>query len=198
MIFTSPSSARGNLDEEEAPASARTRKKAPPRRPPVAVQLRMDGRVTARAIAYAAVQVCSSLCPTSWLTSHCKLHFALNDATHWNSHYNGFNYEEFYEFIIDFFEDDTSPEGKGAASELFDWWNRYVKIFHRLPMTKITSAVYFRGLPPQGQPPLDQQGGHRSRSYENSARHVSAPSFGLFKVVSMYTPVYLKPILSSL
>jgi len=83
---------------------------------------------TARAIAYAAVQVCSSLCPPSWLTSHCKLHFALNDATHWNSHYNGFNYEEFYEFIIDFFEDDTSPEGMATARELLHWWNRYVYI----------------------------------------------------------------------
>ena len=42
------------------------------------------------------------------------------------SHYNGFNYEEFYKFIIDFFEGDQTPEGKAAASELFSWWNRYV------------------------------------------------------------------------
>ena len=41
-------------------------------------------------------------------------------------HYNGFNYEEFYEFVIDFFEGDQTPEGKAAASELFKWWNRYV------------------------------------------------------------------------
>jgi len=88
----------------------------------------MDGQVTARAIAYAAVQVCSTLHHPSWLTLHRKLHFALNDATYWNRDYNGFNYEEFYEFIIDFFEDDTSPEGKAMASELFHWWNRYVYI----------------------------------------------------------------------
>jgi hypothetical protein len=42
------------------------------------------------------------------------------------SHYNGFNYEEFYEFIIDFFEGDQTPEGKAATRELFNWWNRYV------------------------------------------------------------------------
>ena len=34
------------------------------------------------------------------------------------SHYSGFNYEEFYEFIVDFFEEDQTPEGKAAASEL--------------------------------------------------------------------------------
>jgi hypothetical protein len=54
-----------------------------------------------------------------------QLHFALNDATHWISDYNGFNYEEFYEFIIDLFEEDQTPEGKTATSELFNWWNRY-------------------------------------------------------------------------
>ena len=42
------------------------------------------------------------------------------------SHYNGFNYEELYEFIIDFFEEDQSPEGKAVSNELFDWWNKCV------------------------------------------------------------------------
>ena len=55
-----------------------------------------------------------------------KLHFALNDATHWISHCNGFNYEEFYKFIIDFLEDDQSVEARAATNKLFDWWNEYV------------------------------------------------------------------------
>jgi hypothetical protein len=42
------------------------------------------------------------------------------------SHYNGFNYEEFYEFIIDSLEEDETPEGKAATNELFNWWNQYV------------------------------------------------------------------------
>ena len=42
------------------------------------------------------------------------------------SHYNGFDYEEFYEFIVDFFGADQTPEGKTASKELCDWWNRYV------------------------------------------------------------------------
>ena len=63
---------------------------------------------------------------SSWLIFLPKLHFALNDANFWTPHYNGFNYEEFYEFVIDFFEGDQTPEGKAAASELFKWWNQYV------------------------------------------------------------------------
>ena len=68
MVFTSPSSARGNLDaEEEVPSSRGKRAKIPSKRMPVATQLKMDGQVTARAIAYAAVQVCNSLCCASSL-----------------------------------------------------------------------------------------------------------------------------------
>ena len=77
---------------------------------------------------------CTSTSPlhhSSWLTLLSKLHFALNDATHWMSHYNGFNYEEFYEFIIDFLEEDQTPAGKAASNELFAWWNQCV------PMTNL-------------------------------------------------------------
>ena len=55
-----------------------------------------------------------------------KLHFSLTDATHWMSDYNGFNYEEFYEFIVDFLEADQTLEGKAATTELYNWWNRCV------------------------------------------------------------------------
>ena len=68
MIFTSPSSARGNLDAEDVPEPQRKRRKAPSKRPPVARQLAMDDQVTPRAIAYAAVQVCRFLHCSSKLT----------------------------------------------------------------------------------------------------------------------------------
>ena len=68
--------------------------------------------------------------------TYLKLHFALNDATYWMSHYNGFNYEEFYEFIIDFFEEDQTPEGKAATSKLFSWWNQCV--YNSIPTPTIT------------------------------------------------------------
>jgi len=69
-----------------------------------------------------------------------QLHFALNDATHWESPYNGFNYEEFYEFIIDFFEADKTPEGKAASHELLIWWNRYVHKLRLLSLLKPLQA----------------------------------------------------------
>ena len=61
-----------------------------------------------------------------------QLHFNLTDASHWTSHYNGFNYEEFYEFIVDFFEADTTPDAQEASTKLLNWWNRY---FSRLIIT---------------------------------------------------------------
>ena len=133
MIFTSPSSSKGNLDTAVVPEPRGRHKKTPSKRPPVATQLKMDDQVTPRAIAYAAVQVhCSLQCCSSSSISHSsKLHFFLCDATHWMSHYNGFNYEEFYEFVVDFFEADQTPEGKAASVELHNWWNRYIpKIFN--------------------------------------------------------------------
>ena len=65
MIFTSPSSASGNIDATEAPVNPPPygrHRKGPSKRPPVATKLGMGGRVTARAIAYAAVVVCHSCC----------------------------------------------------------------------------------------------------------------------------------------
>lgn len=122
----------------------------------------------------------SSLIPLS------KLHFALNDATHWTSHYNGFNYEEFYEFIVDFFEEDQTPEGKAATNELFDWWNRYVSYSRAFLIADTPPDVCFHGLPLPEQPHLDQEGGRHSESYDDNAKHVHlavAPSFGLHRVV---------------
>ena len=65
MIFTAPTSAQGNLDEEllePVPEPQRKRKKTTSKRPLVVVKLKMDGQVTVRAITYAAVQVCRSFC----------------------------------------------------------------------------------------------------------------------------------------
>ncbi|KAF9782367.1 hypothetical protein BJ322DRAFT_994308, partial [Thelephora terrestris] len=56
-----------------------------------------------------------------------QLHFSLTDATHWMNHYNGFNYEEFWEFIVDFFEADETPEGQEASTQLLEWWNKCVR-----------------------------------------------------------------------
>lgn len=170
MIFTSPSSADGNLDAIGGEQPQIRRGKKPSIRPPVATQLNMGGKITARAIAYTAVQVSHLLPLSSWLTPFPKLHFALNDATQWVDNYNGFNYEEFYEFIIDFFEDDQTPEGKAAANELFDWWNRYASNSGLISFTTDTTPdVCFHSLLLHVRPHPYPQDDHHLRSCVNSA-----------------------------
>ncbi|KAL1720471.1 hypothetical protein EV715DRAFT_196844 [Schizophyllum commune] len=65
--------------------------------------LKMNGKATPRSIAYAAV----------------LLHFNLTDAKTWSDVYQGVNYPEFYNFIIDYFEnnDITTPIGRLAQTE---------------------------------------------------------------------------------
>lgn len=82
--------------------------------------------VTPRAIAYAAVLVCHCfglLCKCSCLP---KLHFNMTDAYHWKIEYNGFNYEAFYNFIVDYMEDvpDSDLLGQSAAKDVLSWWNK--------------------------------------------------------------------------
>ena len=74
MFFTSPSSARGNLDEEEVPEPWGKQRKTTSKRPSNGTKLKMDGQVTARAIAYAAVQVFGSLRRSLGL-AHLRLSF---------------------------------------------------------------------------------------------------------------------------
>jgi hypothetical protein len=191
MIFTSPPSARGNLDAEGVPEPQGKRRKTPSKRPPVATQLKMDGRVTARAIAYAAVQVPRHSFHCSSQLTLFQLHFALNDATHWMSHYNGFNYEEFYKFIIKFFEDnDQTLEEKATASEVLNWWNRYVPGSRSvLAITDVSPGVFFHGLPPPEQPHLYHQSGCRLQSYNDNtecAHPTNTPSFDLHRVALIH------------
>ena len=175
MIFTSPSSAKGNLNAEAAPEPQGRRKKTPSKRPPVATQLKMDGQVTARAIAYAAVQVrhprrCRPFPSIAHTLS--KLHFSLCDATHWMSHYNRFNYEEFYKFIIDVFKADQTPEGKAASMELRDWWNKYIPKLSIAVLTNACSGEFSQGLLPLERHRLPRHGNPPLRSYKNSAELV--------------------------
>ena len=87
------------------------------------------------------------------------------------SHYNGFNYEEFYEFIIDFFEDDQTPEGKAATSELFNWWNRYISGSRCTFLNaNISVDMYSHSPPPPERPRLYRQGDHRSLSYDDNVK----------------------------
>ncbi|KAI5894788.1 uncharacterized protein SCHCODRAFT_02617806 [Schizophyllum commune H4-8] len=65
--------------------------------------LKMDNKATPRSIAYSAV----------------LLHFNLTDAKTWSDTYQGVNYPEFYNFIVDYFEnnDTNTPLGRLAQGE---------------------------------------------------------------------------------
>ncbi|KAF9781120.1 hypothetical protein BJ322DRAFT_1010928, partial [Thelephora terrestris] len=118
LIFTSPSSAEGSFDvPDNCARRGKSTSAGPPKRANNAELHGMDGSVTPRAIAYSAVQ----------------LHFNLTDAIHWMAHYNGFSYEEFYEFIVDFFEADATPEAQEASTKLLEWWNKYMLLVLFLP-----------------------------------------------------------------
>ena len=98
------------------------------------------------------------------------------------NHYNGFNYGEFYKFIIKFFEgDDQAPDEKAAASEVLKWWNWYLSgSGSALAITNASPDMFFHGLPPPEQPHLHRQSGRRSRSCGDNtelAHLVNTPSF---------------------
>ena len=84
------------------------------------------------------------------------------------SEYNGFSYEEFYEFIVDFFESDTTPGAREASTNLLEWWNKYVPRF--IFTSVVADMGYYsleqcsRGLQPHVQPHPGQHDDHRCRA----------------------------------
>ncbi|EGN99950.1 hypothetical protein SERLA73DRAFT_72719 [Serpula lacrymans var. lacrymans S7.3] len=66
--------------------------------------------VTARSIAFTAVQVC----------------FSLSDLGSWREVDGDFNYCEFYNNILSFFEDTPGPRSKQHVTDLLAWWNLQV------------------------------------------------------------------------
>lgn len=110
QIFTSPTSVL-KMDDESSPRKRRRRDERRTRSH-VASLLGMKS-VSPRAVAYTAVQ----------------LRFALSSCGAWRVVDGEFNYEDFYNNIVDFFEDAETPDDKNIIRELLLWWNR--KIFGR-------------------------------------------------------------------
>ena len=55
-----------------------------------------------------------------------QLHFALSSAPSWNIVDIDFNYEDFYNPIIDYFEVTPGLATKTCVDDLLAWWNQYV------------------------------------------------------------------------
>jgi len=86
----------------------------------------MGHQVTPRSVAYAAAQVSLAKFILGRVDSadQSQLHFALQSASHWRRIYDDFNYEEFYNFIVDYFEADMSLNARKETKALLDWWNK--------------------------------------------------------------------------
>ncbi|KAH9917167.1 uncharacterized protein B0H18DRAFT_1123761 [Fomitopsis serialis] len=127
-VFTSPSSATEGLEDEDEDANAEndgllsagplqkrrrtaySRWQPPPRtRSSVAEILNMK-EVTGRSIAYICVQV----------------HFALNDIGSWSRDIVNFDYEAFYNNIVDYFEHPPGPRAEERVKELLNWWTEAI------------------------------------------------------------------------
>jgi hypothetical protein len=128
-IFTSPSSAKNILDEENdtentAPTKSQKISSNNSVRRNVASKLHLN-KVTPRSVAYAAVQVCAyvNVSYVVVLICDCELHFNLQTAGSWTSVYSGFDYNGLYNYVVDFFEDTPGPAAKKRAQELLNWWS---------------------------------------------------------------------------
>ncbi|KAG2131307.1 uncharacterized protein EDB93DRAFT_1094417, partial [Suillus bovinus] len=112
-VFTSPSSAKeidsdGNgADVIAASQRRRSSENDAANHSHVANIIGMK-TVTPRAITYAA----------------CQLPFALSNVNSWRSVDGDFDYYDFYNNIVDFFEVVPGADAQARITELLKWWNR--------------------------------------------------------------------------
>ncbi|KAG2750203.1 hypothetical protein P692DRAFT_20734280 [Suillus brevipes Sb2] len=124
-IFTSPSSARevdgdgDGADILENNRRARRKSDQTKVKTCVASIINMK-KVTPHAIAYVV----------------CQVRFALSNVSSWRTVDGDFDYEAFWNNIVDFFEDVPGPVARKRMEKLLEWWTR--KIFgtnHRADLT---------------------------------------------------------------
>ncbi|KAJ7177145.1 hypothetical protein C8R46DRAFT_48788 [Mycena filopes] len=104
------------LQRTPSSPSRRARRKANKNKKPTATPKRSVAaligltQVTGRSIAYAAVQ----------------LRVALSDQHHWEDCDGAFDYRDFYNNVVDYFEFPPGPRAKLRVDQLLDAWNSYV------------------------------------------------------------------------
>lgn len=127
-IFTSPSSANevdGDGDGADIlENNRRARKRSDQAKVKTCVASIIGMRkVTPRAIAYAA----------------CQIRFALSNITSWRTVDGDFDYQIFWDNIIDFFEDAPGPAARARMDKLLEWWTR--KVFGRNHREDLTPDI---------------------------------------------------------
>jgi hypothetical protein len=129
-IFTSPSSARETegdgygADILENSRRARRKSEQTKVKTCVASIINMK-KVTPRAIAYVTCQVSNyQFHYVHHLILTRKVRFALSSVTSWRSVDGDFDYEVFWNNIVDFFEDVPGPVTRRKVDNLLEWWTR--------------------------------------------------------------------------
>lgn len=129
-VFTSPSSAReaegdgDGADILENNRRARRKSEQTKVKTCVASIINMK-KVTPRAIAYIVCQV-SNYCYLNVqpLILIWKVRFALSSVSSWRAVDGDFDYEAFWNNIVDYFEDVPGPVTRRKVETLLEWWTR--------------------------------------------------------------------------
>ncbi|KAG2119174.1 uncharacterized protein F5147DRAFT_648224 [Suillus discolor] len=87
---------------------------------------------------------CDRLCnlPSNHQCSSLTIRFALSNITSWCAVDGDFDYQIFWDNIVDFFEDAPGPAARARVRELLEWWTR--KVFGRNHREDLTMDVVSR------------------------------------------------------
>ncbi|KAJ6607299.1 hypothetical protein B0H10DRAFT_2439647 [Mycena sp. CBHHK59/15] len=130
VIFTAPSSADAEEDENTPPAKKPSRTTKPVRKT-VADIVGMNGKVSPRSLAYVVVLV----------------YLSLTTATQWTTEYYGVSMVQLYDFIVDFFEGPKPGSvAKARADALLAWWNKKIFPSHAASAATHQTTVNSRAM----------------------------------------------------
>ncbi|KAG2109689.1 uncharacterized protein F5147DRAFT_772974 [Suillus discolor] len=127
-IFTSPSSAR------EADGNGN------------GADILENNRCACRALNQVKVKMCVAsiinmrkVTPRSIAYIVCQVHFALSSVSSWRTIDGDFDYEGFWNNIVDFFEEVPGPVARHRVTKLLEWWTR--KVFGKNHREDLTPEV---------------------------------------------------------
>ncbi|KAF8205623.1 hypothetical protein K438DRAFT_1756983 [Mycena galopus ATCC 62051] len=121
-IFTSPISVKAKVPAREEPENIPPSTSNPPRR----LHKPKGPAQTQGTHTNPQAERCYSHRPQACHGSvHCY-RVALSDSRQWDQHNGSFNYSEFYNNVIDYFESPPGPVAKLEVDRLLDFWNTHV------------------------------------------------------------------------
>ncbi|KAG1759868.1 hypothetical protein EDD22DRAFT_826086 [Suillus occidentalis] len=131
-IFTSPSSAReadGDGDGADILENNRRARRS------------LNGQVKVKTCVASIINM-RKVTPRSIAYVVCQVRFALSSVSSWRTVDGDFDYEGFWNHIVDFFEDSPGPVAQRRVAKLLEWWTR--KIFGKNHRQDLTPEVVSR------------------------------------------------------